>query len=96
MTQLTWLVTGCSSGIGEEFIKNVLARGDKAIATCRGSTSRISKLAELGAKTYTLDVSAPADDIKATVAKILEENETIDVLVNNAGYGEAGMAEEIK
>jgi hypothetical protein len=41
MTQLTWLVTGCSSGLGEEFIRGILARGDKAIAITRGPVSRI-------------------------------------------------------
>lgn len=96
MHQITWLVTGCSSGFGEILIKRILARGDKAIATTRGSVSRINTLARAGAKTYTLDVTASPAEIHAITAQILKENEQIDVLVNNAGYIEAGMAEDIR
>ncbi|KAK4550431.1 hypothetical protein LTR36_000009 [Oleoguttula mirabilis] len=37
--QSVWLVTGCSTGFGEEFIKQILARGDKAISTARNPNS---------------------------------------------------------
>jgi short-subunit dehydrogenase len=92
---LTWLVTGCSSGLGEEFVRSILARGDHVVATARGDVSRLSALAEAGAKTYSLDVTASQSDINAVVAKILESG-PIDVLVNNAGYIEAGLAEEAR
>ncbi|KAF2871948.1 putative hydroxybutyrate dehydrogenase [Massariosphaeria phaeospora] len=93
MPQLTWLVTGCSSGIGETFVQRILARGDKVVATTRGDVSRIAALADAGAKTYSLDVTATESEIKGIVAKILEGG-PIDVIVNNAGYIEAGLAEE--
>ena len=35
----TWLVVGASRGIGREFAEQLLARGDKVIATVRGDTS---------------------------------------------------------
>ncbi|KAK6398654.1 hypothetical protein LTR65_000206 [Meristemomyces frigidus] len=44
--QSVWLVTGCSTGFGEEFIKQILARGDKAISTARNPNS-VQKLADL-------------------------------------------------
>ncbi|PVI02402.1 NAD(P)-binding protein [Periconia macrospinosa] len=94
MPQLTWLITGCTSGLGEAFVRGIIARGDKVIATTRGDVSRISTLAEAGAKTFSLDVTAPRSEIDAVVQNILKEN-TIDVLVNNAGYVEAGLAEEV-
>lgn len=94
MPQLTWLVTGCSSGLGLTFIQQILARGDKAIATTRGPVSRISSLADLGAKTYSLDVTAPEDEVNAVIAKILKEEKHIDILVNNAGYLAMGVVEE--
>lgn len=93
MPQLTWLVTGCSSGLGESFIHGILARGDKAIATTRGDISRISALAEAGARTFSLDVTAPKPAIDAVIQQILKEGD-IDVLVNNAGYIEAAIFEE--
>jgi NADP-dependent 3-hydroxy acid dehydrogenase YdfG len=94
MAQLTWLITGTTSGLGEAFVRGIIARGDKVIATTRGDVSRISALAEAGAKTFSLDVTAPKSEIDAVIAEILKEN-TIDVLVNNAGYIEAGLAEEV-
>jgi len=92
---LSWLVTGCTSGIGETFVRGILNRGDKVIATSRGDSSRLSTLAEAGAKIFSLDVTASQTEIDAVIAKILEE-EPIDVLVNNAGYIEAALAEEAR
>jgi NAD(P)-dependent dehydrogenase (short-subunit alcohol dehydrogenase family) len=95
MTQLTWLVTGCSSGLGEIFVRSILARGDKVVAGTRGHVSRLSALAEAGARTVSLDVTASQSEINAVVGKVLEEG-PIDVLVNNAGYVEAGLSEEAR
>jgi NAD(P)-dependent dehydrogenase (short-subunit alcohol dehydrogenase family) len=95
MPQLSWLVTGCSSGLGETFVRSILARGDKVIASTRGDVSRLSALAEAGARTFSLDVTASQSEINAVVGKILEEG-PIDVLVNNAGYIEAGISEEAR
>jgi NAD(P)-dependent dehydrogenase (short-subunit alcohol dehydrogenase family) len=95
MPQLRWLVTGCSSGFGETFARSLLTRGDKVVATTRGDTSRLSALKEAGAETVSLDVTASASDIKAVVDKVLESG-PIDVIVNNAGYIEAGIAEETR
>lgn len=93
MPQLRWFVTGCSSGLGESFVRSILARGDKVVASTRGDVSRLSSLKEAGAETVNLDVTAPPSEIKAAIEKVLEAG-PIDVLVNNAGYIEAGLAEE--
>ena len=95
MPQLRWLVTGCSSGIGEVFARGILERGDKVVATARGDVSRLASLQEAGAETVGLDVTSPLSEIKSVVATILEAG-PIDVLVNNAGYIEAGLAEEAR
>jgi NAD(P)-dependent dehydrogenase (short-subunit alcohol dehydrogenase family) len=65
---LVWLVTGCSSGFGEQFIRSILARGDKAIATGRDA-SRLNALKEAGAAVLELDIAA---EQPALVAKIQE------------------------
>jgi NADP-dependent 3-hydroxy acid dehydrogenase YdfG len=93
MPQLRWLVTGCSSGFGETFTRSILARGDQVVATTRGDALRLSALKEAGAETVSLDVTASASEIKAIINKVLESG-PIDVMVNNAGYIEAGIAEE--
>ena len=95
MPQLRWFVTGCSSGFGETFARSILARGDKVVATTRGDASRLSALKEAGAETVSLDVTASTTDIKSVVDKVLESG-PIDVIVNNAGYIEAGIAEETR
>ncbi|TGO16414.1 hypothetical protein BTUL_0028g00140 [Botrytis tulipae] len=85
MTQLTWLITGCSSGFGEELILSVLARGDRAIATTRGSTDRIQHLKDAGAATMSLDVTDSQAKLDAKVQEALKIYDGIDVLINNAG-----------
>jgi hypothetical protein len=96
MTQLTWLITGCSSGFGEELILSILARGDRAIATTRGSTDRIKHLKDAGAATMSLDVTDSQPELDAKVQEALKIYDGIDVLINNAGYIEAGLIEDIR
>lgn len=88
----TALITGASSGIGEQFAKALAARGANLILVAR-RTDRLSALAaeiESGTKskvtTVTLDLSKP--NSSSELVKILAENNaTIDVLINNAGFG---------
>lgn len=90
---LVWLVTGCSSGFGQEFIKQILARGDKAIATARKLES-IEKLANLGAVTLQLDVTAPVSELEGKIKEAVGFYGRVDVLVANAGYVHYGPIEE--
>ncbi|TGO30960.1 hypothetical protein BPAE_0002g00510 [Botrytis paeoniae] len=58
MTTLTWLVTGCSPGFGEELVQNILDQGDNVIATFQGSKDRIKYLKDTGAATLSLNLTA--------------------------------------
>jgi NAD(P)-dependent dehydrogenase (short-subunit alcohol dehydrogenase family) len=90
-----WFITGCSTGFGRELAKLLLDRGYRVVVTARDS-EKIRDLTEghdersLALK---LDVTNPAD-----VAEAVRKAETtfgsIDVLVNNAGYGYLGAIEE--
>lgn len=62
MTTLTWLVTGCPPGFGEELVQNILDRGDNVIATFQGSKDRIKYLKDAGAATLSLDLTASRFD----------------------------------
>ena len=95
----TWLITGCSSGLGRGFAKAVLKSGDQVIVTAR----RVETLKDLvdaypeQALALSLDVTKE-EDIKNAVEKGLERFGTIDVLINNAGYGaavEEGVPKEV-
>ena len=94
MSQLVWLITGCSSGFGELFVQRALARGDKVIATARKLAS-IEHLKDLGAAILQLDVTENEPNIRDTVTKAIEIYGRIDVLVNNAAYIATGTWEDI-
>ncbi len=82
MTQ-TWLITGSNRGIGLELARQVQARGDAVIGTCRDPDSATG-LQELGITAEELDV-ASGHSVLSLAEKL--EGTPIDVLVNNAGIG---------
>lgn len=91
----TWLITGCSSGIGKGIAKAVLASGDQAIITAR-DLSKIEDLVKMYPNTalgVTLDITQK-ESIENAVKLGYERFENIDILVNNAGYGYRSSIEE--
>lgn len=96
MPQLTWLVTGCTSGIGENFVHAIIARGDRVIATARNATERLQPAKDAGAAILDLDITAPQAEIDAKVKEAIGVYGCLDVLVNNAGYIEASLVEEAR
>ncbi|KAJ5818339.1 Short-chain dehydrogenase/reductase SDR [Penicillium riverlandense] len=97
--QQTWLVTGCSSGLGECLVRAILAAGDQVIATARArdksALERLAPLKEAGAAVLELDVTAPAEVLNAKAKEAWSIYGKVDVLVNNAAYIDAGVFEEI-
>lgn len=91
----TWLITGCSSGIGEGLAKAVLENGDQAVITARNKDklANLVKMYPNQALALDLDVTDNAS-IKNAVKLAYEKFNTIDVLVNNAGYGYRSAVEE--
>jgi len=89
----TALVTGASSGIGEATVRRLLRDGWIVYAAAR-RVDRMRPLEEHGARVLHLDLNDPAS-IDAAVARIAAEAGGVDVLVNNAGYGEYGSVEEV-
>ena len=91
----TWLITGCSSGIGAAIAKAVLESGDNVVVTARKPEvlADIVKDYPETSITAALDVT-DVDSIKTAVDAAVEKFGTIDVLVNNAGYGYRAAIEE--
>ena len=91
-----WFITGASTGFGRELAEQVLAGGDKVVATAR----KPEQLTGLGkqypetALVLPLDVMEQAA-VDSAVKAALDHFGRVDVLVNNAGYGVNGAIEEV-
>ncbi len=93
MTSRVALVTGASSGIGEEAARRLRRAGFEVYAVAR-RVDRMAALEKDGVRTFRMDVT---DDASMTsgVERILGDVGRIDVLVNNAGYGSYGAVEDV-
>ena len=90
-----WFITGTSSGFGRILAEEVLAKGERVVATARKPEvlqDLIEKYPET-ARAVKLDVTN-LDDAKNSVAEAVKSFGRIDVLVNNAGYALVGAIEE--
>ena len=87
------LVTGASSGIGKETARLLVEQG----FTVYGASRRLEKMEDLKAMGVNLLMMDVADDASMVngVNIILNKEQRIDVLVNNAGYGSYGALEDV-
>ena len=95
MNPRVWLITGASSGFGRALADAALSDGDTVVAAVRHPKA-MADLVEANpdrVSTVELDLTDQAR-ITAAVAEVLERHGRIDVLVNNAGRGIAGAAED--
>ena len=92
----TWLITGTSSGFGRLLTERLLARGDRVAATLRRPEALDDLRDKHGDRLYIarLDVT-DADRARRVVTGAFDELGTIDVVVNNAGYGAFASVEEM-
>jgi len=91
----TWMITGVSGGLGREIARAALERGDTVVGAMRKpeAVAAFEALAPGRAHGVVMDVTDTAA-IAAAVAQAEGVTGTIDVLVNNAGYGLVGAVEE--
>jgi NAD(P)-dependent dehydrogenase (short-subunit alcohol dehydrogenase family) len=92
----TWFITGTSRGFGREWTKAALERGDRVAATARNTESLQDLVAQYGENILplTLDVTDREADF-AAVKTAHDHFGQLDVIVNNAGYGQFGAIEEV-
>ena len=91
-----WLVTGSASGLGRNIVEAVLASGDRLVATAR-DPRRLKDLVEKygdQVRTAPLDV-ADEDAAYAVVQVAVDAFGRLDVVVNNAGYGDIAPFEQV-
>ncbi len=92
----TWFITGASRGFGREWAIAALQRGDRVAATAR-TIDDLTALSETygdAVLPLQLDVTG-RDDCFAAVGTAHDRFGSLDVVVNNAGYGQFGMVEEL-
>jgi len=89
----TALVTGASSGIGNMTAKELSSAGFTVYAAAR-RVDKMADLEKLGIIPIALDLTDEAS-ISACAETILSREKSIDVLVNNAGYGSYGAIEDV-
>lgn len=91
----TWLITGCSTGLGRALAEAVLASGHNAVVTARN----VDAVEDIVAGFPDTSLALPLDvtdkaQISAAVKAAEDRFGAIDVLVNNAGYGYRAAVEE--
>ncbi|MEU6239763.1 SDR family oxidoreductase [Streptomyces sp. NPDC047024] len=91
----TWFITGTSSGFGRLLTERLLARGDRVAATLRRPETLDDLRAKYGHRLWTarLDVT-DTEEVRRVADEAFRALGTIDVVVNNAGYGVLASVEE--
>ena len=91
-----WFITGTSRGFGYEWADAALERGDKVAATARDAASLHGLVEKYGDAVLplTLDVNS-REAAFAAVGQAHAHFGRLDVVVNNAGYGQFGLIEEL-
>lgn len=91
----TWLITGCSSGLGHALAEHALNRGDNVAVTARDTTAVSDLVGRHGERALPLMLDVTdARSVGNAVERAEEHFGGIDVLVNNAGYGYLSAVEE--
>jgi NAD(P)-dependent dehydrogenase (short-subunit alcohol dehydrogenase family) len=92
----TWFITGTSRGFGREWAIAALDRGDQVAATVRDPGTLDDLVTKYG--NAIVPIKLDVTDREAAFAAVRQAHERfgrLDVVVNNAGYGQFGMVEEI-
>jgi uncharacterized protein len=89
------LITGASAGLGAEFARQLSAKGQRLVLVARRRERLDELAAELGnARALALDLSQPGAAARL-MADIAGHDESVDLLVNNAGFGLSGQFAEL-
>lgn len=92
----TWFITGASKGIGQTLARQLLARGDRVAATSRTLHSLEATLGPASSRLLLLEVDLTnARSVESAVDQAVTAFGLLDVVVNNAGYGQQGTIEAL-
>lgn len=95
-TKKIWFVTGASKGLGLILVKKLLQNGYSVAATTRNKQSLIDEIGKASETFLPLEINlTDNNDVKTAIEKSIAHFGKIDVVVNNAGYGQIGTLEEL-
>jgi NAD(P)-dependent dehydrogenase (short-subunit alcohol dehydrogenase family) len=91
-----WFITGTSRGFGREWAIAALERGDRVAATARNLDSLSDLADKYGERILPLELDVTDREADfAAVARACDVFGSLDVVINNAGYGQFGLIEEL-
>ena len=91
----TWMITGCSSGIGRGIAEAALKRGDCVAVTARNKEHIMDFRAEYSNRVLKVSLELTNDEMINQAVKLATEHfGKIDILINNAGHGYRSALEE--
>lgn len=95
-TKKVWFVTGASKGLGLTLVKKLLAEGYSVAATSRNVSELQKVISTENSDFLPLEVDLVNESsVSGAISKTVEKFGKLDVIVNNAGYGQLGTLEEL-
>jgi len=96
MTDKVWFITGSSKGFGRVWAEAALARGDRVAATARDAGTLAGLVEKYGDKVAAMQLDVTDKQaVDAAIAEAHKRFGRLDVVINNAGYGQFGAIEEV-
>ncbi len=89
-----WLITGASRGLGRAFTEEALKAGHRVLATARNSEALVYLAGKFGESVHTVPLDVTNEkQARYAVEAAIQTFGGLDVLVNNAGYGNVSSVE---
>ncbi|KFF26267.1 SDR family NAD(P)-dependent oxidoreductase [Chryseobacterium vrystaatense] len=95
-TKKVWFVTGASKGLGLALVKKLLEKNYRVAAATRNAQSLIAEIGEQSESFLPIELNLTDNgDVQSAVSRTIDHFGKLDVVVNNAGYGQIGTLEEL-